>query len=1624
VAGIASNGVYFNNLTTAPTAGIPSGHWLLYSKNEGLFAISMSGAEVPIDSSAVLAAVADTSSVLQGHIDVNNVAIGYLASVTGGFALTVDVAGLTGSLYSLIGATSGQGGTPSLSGYTTLAATSALTGVLQSQITADQVAIGYLSSVTGGFALTTSLQTTAGNLVAMINAVSGSVSLAQVAAASGNALAQANAYTNAVSGSLSSAISGVAAQLGSYALTTTVAGLTGSLQSQVTNNNVAIGYLASVTGGFALTTSLQLTAGNIAVYSAAASANALAQANSSTSTQLASYTTLAATNALTGQLALDANTVHKTGIETIAGQKTFSNDVIVNGNFTVNGSTTTVTSQNLLVSNNVIVVNNGGTAPVAAGFAGMEVQRGPVATSAYFFVFEEARGGFVVGLSGQTQLVASREDSPIAAGIAYWDGSNFRFDTNSTLTSGSIVNLQNAVSYLASVSGGFAQSVDVAALTGQLALNANVVHITGNETISGSKVFVTLSTLSQSVNNFTVKSITGASQIVMDGISGANRRLLLRSSGSNRWIFGADATTEAGADSGTNFFLSAFNDVGSTIDTPLAVNRATGSPLVTSRPMNISGQATAFNIVSVNGISANGNLPVVTTDMLAALSGSGNGISSTAVAALTGQLVLKAGDTMTGLLTIADSVGNGLSIQTVSGSNGPAIQTAHGNFIKFLPQAGASNYNPLVQNNDAALIFSQGASDTGSLVLGPHAATAKGIRIDQAGNVVMTGGISGAGSVPVALRTDVAALTAQLFSVYGGVISAAPVYIVNGTIPPGAFTTGTLTLATSSTNALTAVGLGGNVFRFYAYSGSSTAPSSTTAGTQIFTLNGLGHDEVNWVANRVSITSLATTQWTSASHETNLKFLTTAKNTVAGTDKMAIWGDGSVQIGGTISNANGGLGANNLVVAGNISAAGSVPVALRTDVAAASGQLVLKAGDTMTGNLTISVTAGSTITLNSGASQLSLLQLNGNDGRLAVVSNNGLDIRTNNITRQYIQSGGDTTFFGNLYVNKGNPFLGIQGTTREWDLQSVDSDGRFRIYDGTGNVERFSLYPNGGMIVYAGISANGNLPVVTTDMLAALSGAGGGVSSATVAALTGQLVKKAGDTMTGLFELSNSVTVPPIELVTSDISSGFRLVGDQAQKQIHQYSYGVNNAGYRMVTVDGSAGAPANIANGRLIGQVIAFGRYGAGLYAGSKLSWIAEQPFAASGAGTAFHISYVPINTVAPVDFLYMTATDNTLRLSTTISAASNLIVAGQISGANGQSVAYTTQVAALSGLLVAKSGDVMTGSLTISSGVSLSPTLTIRGFNDATKDLTFKSNNGLADIDAGANGAIRLNAAGGKVGIGKFPSATLDMTGTFVVDSGNLASAIPAKFKGGAGTSIVIDATQGGGSEWHIGDAIGAANGTFVIYDYPNSKAVLNYDNNGNFNLPNSSTFYFGSQALKNHRTSLGTQYITDVFYNGNTPTSQIIADCNNGDFYIDVSGGRNFTVRSGVNGISGTMFGIVTDAGFVTRTSIGASYNKGVVSLGSGAGLDITFDGSNGYLQTQTGALVMQTTTANPAYIKTNGAVAATFGSNQVVDFALSPSISGVAMGNTATTHYYVQSGTFSDPGGNNGDVVYVI
>jgi hypothetical protein len=246
-----------------------------------------------------------------------------------------------------------------------------------------------------------------------------------------------------------------------YANSTTVAAISGGLNTRLSSNESL-----DTTQTNSINTLFSTYANSTTVANISAGLNTRLSANESLdTTQTNSINTLFSTYAnsttvaaISGGLntrigSIEGNYVTTNTQQTIPAIKTFGSDVTINGNLYVNGDKFIVNTQQVSAADNIIVINanevgNG----VTAGYAGIQVNRG-IATP-YWFVFEEARNAFTVGVTGQTQVVATREDNPLSSGLAIWNDSLKRFDTipnttysNSTTVSAISAGLDTRIGY-------------------------------------------------------------------------------------------------------------------------------------------------------------------------------------------------------------------------------------------------------------------------------------------------------------------------------------------------------------------------------------------------------------------------------------------------------------------------------------------------------------------------------------------------------------------------------------------------------------------------------------------------------------------------------------------------------------------------------------------------------------------------------------------------------------------------------------------------------------------------------------------------------------------------------------------------------------------------------------------------------------------------------------------------------------------------------------------------------------------------------------------------------------------------------------------------------------------------
>lgn len=148
-----------------------------------------------------------------------------------------------------------------------------------------------------------------------------------------------------------------------------------------------------------------------------------------------------------------------TGTAAISSNATVGGNLTVTGDLTVNGDSFVVNAATVEVEDNLMLLNSGEVgAGVTAGTSGIEIDRGT--ESNFLLVFDEASDVFRVGVTGNTQAVASREDNPNNTALMFWNDAASRMDTSANLTwDGGDLSITGNI-----VLSGTVDGVDIAAL--------------------------------------------------------------------------------------------------------------------------------------------------------------------------------------------------------------------------------------------------------------------------------------------------------------------------------------------------------------------------------------------------------------------------------------------------------------------------------------------------------------------------------------------------------------------------------------------------------------------------------------------------------------------------------------------------------------------------------------------------------------------------------------------------------------------------------------------------------------------------------------------------------------------------------------------------------------------------------------------------------------------------------------------------------------------------------------------------------------------------------------------------------------------------------------------------------
>lgn len=114
------------------------------------------------------------------------------------------------------------------------------------------------------------------------------------------------------------------------------------------------------------------------------------------------------------------NNITASGNILVNNSATIMGDTIIAGNLVVSGNSTIISTNIVDIKDNIILINSGETGPgVTANLSGLEIDRGSLPN--YELVFQESSELFKVGMIGNLQAVATREDNPLHYGIMVYD---------------------------------------------------------------------------------------------------------------------------------------------------------------------------------------------------------------------------------------------------------------------------------------------------------------------------------------------------------------------------------------------------------------------------------------------------------------------------------------------------------------------------------------------------------------------------------------------------------------------------------------------------------------------------------------------------------------------------------------------------------------------------------------------------------------------------------------------------------------------------------------------------------------------------------------------------------------------------------------------------------------------------------------------------------------------------------------------------------------------------------------------------------------------------------------------------------------------------------------------------
>ena len=748
--------------------------------------------------------------------------------------------------------------------------------------------------------------------------------------------------------------------------------------------------------------------------------------------------------------------------------------------------------------------------------------------------------------------------------------------------------------------------------------------------------------------------------------------------------------------------------------------RQSANILKTDGNFIIGDNITVDGNVIVGGLTANTTLTVnsskqlisstVTNTELSYLSGTASSVQTQL-----NSKISKTGDTMTGSLVLPDgnsslpaltfvsqtatglsATGNNLSLNT----NGSARLTASSGGTITIPNLTTTG----VVHNDAS------GDLTTSLIMTADIAPSLSLPDSNLSTITTAGKVSNSATTATNLNTINTIVERDGSGGFnaGTIIASLTGASSLNVLKAGDTMTGSLVLLAGSTSVPSLQFTGSTNTGL---SASSNSLSLNTNGSPSLTVSPTGH---------ITIPNLSTT---GVVHNDSLGNLTTSLITNADIDTVAAIADtklGTISTTGKVSNtATTATVANtpNTIVerdgSGNFSA-GTITASL----AGASSFNVLKVGDTMTGSLV----------LPDGTTSLPSLTFSSQTGTGLSAIGNILSLSTAGSERLKIGSTGIITIEG--LSGSGILHNGVSGNISSSLIVNSDIDPTAAIADTklatistTGKVSNFAT---------TATDANTNGAIVSRD------GSGNFVANTITASLTGASslnVLKNGDTMTGALTLPNSSTTSPALNFVSNLTTGLSATTPDTLSFL--------TAGVANLKIDNT---------GAITMKGLALGTAGV-LHCDSSL-----------GSITNSKIVNIDIDPTAAIVDTKLATIATALKVSNSATTATDAntngaIVSRDVSG-NFAANTITASVSGASSLNVLKSGDTMTGNLTLLAGLTSAPSLQFTG-NSTNTGLFAASDNlsittvgserlkigstGIITIDGlSTNGVVHTNSSG----------------------------------------------------------------------------------------------------------------------------------------------------------------------------------------------------------------------------------------------------------------------------------------